>query len=223
MSRPSRASRRQQQPQGTKSRGISEQGNVLAEVQTPSLVEAVLPVPGVLALPALVRGKQGGFPCQGSCRRVAELVHVWRSEGESSGSEASLVQPKRQLVFPEPVQHPRGKPDSERQPKNSCPGLVHSPERRGSEKGEVCSFPRSSPQPSHSPQLCSRRDIPMFLRDIPILLRDIPIPLRDTSTLLRDFSIFLRDSSSVPSPLSAVPCQDLPFPQPNHSPLFSQG
>lgn len=123
----------------------------LGEVQTPSLVEAVLPVAGALALPALVRGMQGGFPCQGGCRRAAELVHVWRSEGESSGSEASLVQPERQLVFPEPVQHPRGKPDSERQPKNSCPGHVHSPERRGSEKG--LQLPKE--QPPAQPQSCS--------------------------------------------------------------------
>ncbi|XP_030362461.1 basic proline-rich protein-like [Strigops habroptila] len=58
----------------------------------------------------------------GSCRRAAELLHVLRGEGASSGSDASLVLPMRQLEFPEPARHPQGKPGSERPPKNSCPG-----------------------------------------------------------------------------------------------------
>lgn len=58
-----------------------------------------------------------------------------QERGQSPGSEASLTLPERQLEFPEPAQHPQGKTDSEQQPKNSCPGHRHSPERRRSEKG----------------------------------------------------------------------------------------
>lgn len=83
--------------------------------------------------------------CQGGCRGVAEPGHVLGSEGASSGSEASLMLPKRQLEFPEPAQHPQGKADSEQQPKNSCPGHTQSPERRGSEKEDGLQLSKEQP------------------------------------------------------------------------------
>lgn len=122
---------------------------------TTPLDKAVLSIPGALALPALARGALGGLQRQSGCRRAAELVHVLGSEGASSGSEAPLALPERQLEFPEPAQHPQGKPDSEQQPKNSCPGHMRSPERRGSEKGDGLQLskeqPPAQPQPRSAP------------------------------------------------------------------------
>lgn len=157
MNGPSRAPQRLQQPQGTKSGRSLERGNALgAKFNPPSLDKAVLPVLRVLALPALVRGVLGGgLPCQGGCRKAAELVHVLRSRGASSGSEASFALPKRQLEFPEPAQHPQGKPDSERQPKNSCPGHTHSSERRGSEKGDGLQLSKEQPPAQPWPRSAS--------------------------------------------------------------------
>lgn len=78
-----------------------------------------------------------------------------RSEGASPGSEASLALPERQLEFPEPAQHPQGKPDSEWQPKNSCPGHTHSPERRGSEKGDGLQLSKEQPPAQPWPRSAS--------------------------------------------------------------------
>lgn len=67
-------------------------------------------------------------------------------EGASSGSTtASLVLPQRQLELPEPARQPRGKADSEQQPKNSCPGHTQSPERRGSEKEDGLQLSKEQP------------------------------------------------------------------------------
>lgn len=162
MSRPLRAPQRLQQPQGTKSGRPLEWGNALGvKFNPPSLDEAILPVLGALALPALVRGVRGGLPCQGGCRRAAELVHVLRSKGASSGSEASLTLPERQLEFPEPAQHPQGKPDNKRQPKNSCPGHTHSPERRGSEKGDGLQLSMEQPPAQPRPRSALCREGPL--------------------------------------------------------------
>lgn len=70
----------------------------------------------------------------GALARGRAMPGQLQERGQSPGSEASLTPPERQLEFPEPAQHPQGKTDSEQQPKNSCPGHRHSPERRRSEK-----------------------------------------------------------------------------------------
>lgn len=71
--------------------------------------------------------------------------HGWGVKEPAQESTASLMLPKRQLEFPEPAQHPRGKADSEQQPKNSCPGHRQSPERRGSEKEDGLQLSKEQP------------------------------------------------------------------------------
>lgn len=120
---PSCAPQRLQQPQGRKPRRPLEQGIVLGvKFNTPLPGQGRPARPRSAGAARLGEGRAGALPCQGGCRRAAELVHVSGSAGASPGSEASLALPKRQLEFPEPAQHPQGKPDSEGQPKNSCPG-----------------------------------------------------------------------------------------------------
>lgn len=106
------------------------------------------------AVPVLLARAPQPLPAPGGCRAVAEPGHVLGSGGASSGRTASLVLPKRQLEFPEPAQHPRGKADSEQQPKNSCPGHTQPPDRRGSEKEGGLQLSKEQPQPCSLSSLC---------------------------------------------------------------------
>lgn len=157
MNGPSRAPQRLQQPQGTKSGRSLERGNALGAKFNPPLPGQGCPAcPKSTGTAGPGEGRAGGcLPCQGGCRKAAELVHVLRSRGASSGSEASLALPERQLEFPEPAQHPQGKPDSERQPKNSCPGHTRSSERRGSEKGDGLQLSKEQPPAQPWPRSAS--------------------------------------------------------------------
>jgi len=188
LSRPSRASQRGQQPQAPKSRRLLEGRNALGvQSNPPSPDEAALPAPA-----ALGRGCRGS-PGRGGCGRAAEPAHVSSSDAASPGSEAPLALPEGQLGFPEPAQHPQGKPDSERLPKNSCPGQRRPPQRRGSEKGGGLQLSKEQspahPRPHSAPRTQGPLRPPEGQRLCPLAhdlrCRDVPrSPLPQPSRLL---------------------------------------